>query len=78
MHLGLQTVKESRFPGGAVVHQLVFKGKSQSHLGRLPSHSHQSARGSILPMLLDLQTAMEFQFLREVVVQKLVLKGTHR
>ena len=58
MHQGLQTVVESRSLGGAVVHQLVLRGKHQSQLGRLPSHFHQSVKGSILPMLLDLRTVV--------------------
>ena len=60
MHQGLQTVVESRSLGGAVVHQLVLRGKRQSQLGRLPSHFHRSEKESTLSMLQGLQTVVGF------------------
>ena len=63
MHQGLQTVMGSRSLGGAVVHQLVFGGKNQSHLERLLSHSHRSARGSILSKLQGLRIVEGFHAL---------------
>ena len=77
MHQGLQTVVESRSLGGAVVHQLVLRGKRQSQLVHLPSHFHRSEKESTLSMLLDLQTVVGSRSPEEVEGHQYALTSKH-